>query len=464
MAGKHYSNKVKIILQFSDLFFLNLAFVAASLLTTRTFSFLPFKHTILFLIMVNLIWSVLAGNSDLYKIRRHIQLDKKLYKAGLIITIHYMIFAVIIKASGVFHYTTGQLIIFYLFIYYFIFTGKVILFMALKTLRSRGFNTRNVVIIGGGDVGEEIRSYLLADYSFGFLYLGIFDDNAEGCKSKMEVLGTLEDFKIYAVQNSLDEIFIALPDSASVKVLDIIRFCDSNTIRVKIVPDFMRYIRAKINLDFYGNIPIIRLRDEPLESLRNRIVKRTVDILFSLGMLIFVLSWLVPLMGILIKFHSKGPIFFTQRRTGLNGNEFDILKFRTMRVNAEANTKQARKGDPRITTIGAFLRKTNIDEFPQFYNILIGNMSLIGPRPHMIEHTVHYSEIIDNYMVRHFAKPGLTGWAQVNGFRGDTTDPAQMEGRVKRDVYYIENWSPYLDTNIFFRTIYNVVKGESNAV
>ena len=464
MAGKHYSNKVKIILKFCDLVFLNLAFIVASLYSTHTFSFLPQNQTIVFLIMINLIWYVLASNSDLYDIRRHIHIDKKIYKVAFIISIHYVIISVILKLSGVFHYASREIIVLYLLIYYFMFTGKVSVFLILRSLRSRGYNTRNVVIIGGGDVGEEIRSYLLADYSFGFMYLGIFDDNPEGCKSKLEVLGTLEDFKIYATQNSLDEVFLALPDSASVKVLDIIRFCDSNTIRVKIVPDFMRYIRAKIHLDFYGNIPIIRLRDEPLEGLRNRFVKRSVDILFSCMVIILVLSWLVPVMGILIKFHSKGPIFFTQRRTGLNNNEFDIIKFRTMRVNNEANTKQATKGDPRITSIGAFLRKTNIDEFPQFFNIFLGNMSLIGPRPHMIKHTVYYSEIIDCYMVRHFVKPGLSGWAQVNGFRGDTTNPEQMEGRVKMDVYYLENWSPLLDTRILFQTVYNVIRGEENAV
>jgi putative colanic acid biosysnthesis UDP-glucose lipid carrier transferase len=414
--------------------------------------------------MINLLWSVLANNSTLYQISRHIRIDKNIVKAAFLISIHYLIISLILNYSGVFKYTIHQLVVFYIIVYYLIFAGKICLLMLLKSFRSQGFNTRSTVILGGGRVGDVIRSYLLTEYSFGFKYLGIFDDNPDGCQNQSEVLGSLEDFKAYALENTVDEVFFALPDYAFAKVIDLIRFCEANTIRVKIVPDFMRYLRSKIQLDFYGSIPIIRLRDEPLESLRNRIYKRSFDILFSICVILFILSWLIPLMGILIKLHSKGPIFFTQRRTGLNNKEFNIIKFRTMRVNSEANKKQARKGDPRIFRFGAFLRKSNIDEIPQFINVLLGNMSIIGPRPHMIEHTRYYSEIIDSYMVRQFVKPGLTGWAQVNGFRGDTTRPEQMAGRVKCDVYYIENWSIFLDIRIFFQTIYNMFKGEENAV
>lgn len=464
MAGKYYSNKVKIILQLSDLFFLNLAFIFASYVTIRNFSFLPKDQTFTFLVLINFVWIVLSNISDLYHIDRVIKIDKKIYKTAIIITAQCLIVSFIAKLSGIISYSTYQITIFYILIYYFIFIGKIIILKILKFLRKNGFNSRTIVILGGGKVGDEIRSNLLTDFSFGFKYLGIFDDNPNGCQHLSEVLGTLDDFKKYAPKNKVEEVFIALPDYAYAKVVDLIRFCDHNTIRVKIVPDFSRYIRAKIKLDFYGNVPIILLREEPLELTSNRFIKRGFDIFFSIIIIIFVLSWLIPLMGILIKIYSKGPVFFLQRRTGLNNKEFDIIKFRTMRVNQDANKMQARKGDPRITSIGRFLRKTNLDEFPQFINILLGNMSIIGPRPHMIEHTKFYSKIIDSYMVRHFAKPGLTGWAQVNGYRGDTTNPAQMEGRVKHDVYYIENWSFFLDIQIFFKTIYNMFKGEPNAI
>lgn len=464
MAGNHYSNKVKIILQSGDLLFLNVAFLVSSIVTTHHSSFLPKDQTFSFLIMINLIWYVLAANSDLYNIDRLIRIDKNIYKALFLVTLHYAIVTLVLYLTGVFKYSNHQLFIFYFSVYYSIFAGKILLLVGLKYMRQKGYYIRNVVILGGGRVGDEIKSLLMADFSFGFKYMGTFDEKPNICQFKTAIKGNLKEFKSFALENKVDFAFIALPDTSSEVVSELMQFCDANSIRARIVPDFMSFIRSRIKLDFYGNIPLILLRQEPLESYRNQFLKRSFDICFSLFFVVFVLSWLIPLLGLLIKIDSKGPVFFLQRRTGHNNKEFNIIKFRTMRVNQEANTRQARKGDPRITKLGAFLRKTNIDEFPQFLNVLIGNMSVIGPRPHMLQHTQFYGEIIDSYLVRHFVKPGLTGWAQVNGFRGDTTNPAQMRGRVKHDVYYIENWSVSLDIRIFFKTIYNMYKGESEAV
>jgi putative colanic acid biosysnthesis UDP-glucose lipid carrier transferase len=464
MAGIHYSQKVKIILQLSDLFLLNLAFIVSSYITTSSASFLPKGQTVIFLIIINLFWSILADNSDLYQISRNIHVIKKIYTSAIIITVNFLAVSLILKMSVIFACNPLQIIIFYILFYLLILTGKVFLTNGLKLFRKLGLNTRSIAILGGGSLGTEIRSNVLTDYSFDFKYLGIFDDDPGKCQFKSEVLGSLVDFKNYALQNRVDEVFIALPDYDVSKVTELMRFCDEHTIRVKVVPDFMRFNFSNAQPDYYGNIPIIRLREEPLESFGNRILKRGVDVIISLGVILLVLSWLIPLLGILIKLHSRGPVFFTQRRTGLNNREFDIIKFRSMKLNSQANQLQAKKGDPRIFKLGALIRKYNIDEIPQFINILLGNMSLVGPRPHMIEHTIYYSKIIDSYLVRHFVKPGLTGWAQVNGYRGDTTEPGLMEGRVKHDVYYIENWTPLLDIRIFFKTIYNMFKGEPNAV
>ncbi len=464
MSGIHYSQKVKIILQLSDLFLLNLAFFVASIITTSSASFLPKGQTIIFLIIINLFWLILAENSDLYQLSRKIQINKKIYKEALILTINFLVVFLILKLSVIFAYNPLHIIIYYILCYILLITGKVALFNGLRYFQKLGINSRSIAILGGGSLGNEIRSNVLTDYSLDFKYLGIFEDDPCKCQFKSEVLGSLVDFKNYALNNRVDEVFIALPDYDVSKVSELMRFCDEHTIRVKIVPDFMRFNFSHLQPDYYGDIPIIRLREEPLESIGNRIIKRCVDIAISLTVIILILSWLIPLLGILIKLHSRGPIFFTQRRTGLNNREFDIIKFRSMKLNSMANQLQARKGDPRIFKLGALLRKYNIDELPQFINILMGNMSLVGPRPHMIEHTIYYSKIINSYLVRHFVKPGLTGWAQVNGYRGDTTEPGLMEGRVKHDVYYIENWSPVLDTHIFFKTIYNMFKGEPNAV
>ena len=458
MAGKNYSNRVIFILLIGDLIFLNLAFIATSYITSRSLSFLPIDQTFSFLVIINLFWSVLAVNSDLYKIDRFVQVHKNMSKAILIVILHYIAVSLILYTTDVFNLSTYRLIIFYIFIFFFLYAGKIILLLMVKYLRKKGANLQTVVILGGGKVGDEIKALIMADYSFGYKYLGTFDDKSSVCQFKSPKAGSLSEFKDFALKNRVDIAFIALPDDAQDMAADLMQFCDDNTIRVKIVPDFNRYIRARIKLDYYGNIPIILLHDEPLESYRNQFLKRAFDIIFSSLIIIFVLSWLIPVLGLFIKLTSKGPIFFTQHRTGLNNKEFYIIKFRTMRLNAEADTMTARKEDPRRTKVGRFLRKTNIDEIPQFINVFLGNMSIIGPRPHMLSETVHYSKIIDSYLVRHFIKPGLTGWAQINGFHGNSVNPTIMRARVKYDVYYIENWSVALDIRIFFITIYDMFR------
>ena len=210
-------------------------------------------------------------------------------------------------------------------------------------------------------------------------------------------------------------------------------------------------------------IRLMTIRREPLQAEYNRVLKRVFDIFFSLAILLTIFPILYIVVGILIKLSSPGPILFTQKRTGLYGQDFMCYKFRTMKVNEDTDLLQAVKNDPRKTKIGDFLRRTNLDEFPQFINVLLGNMSVVGPRPHMLKHTNQYSVLIDKYMVRHLVKPGVTGWAQVTGYRGETKTLEQMEGRVKRDVWYIENWTFFLDIKIIVVTVLNMFKGEKNA-
>jgi putative colanic acid biosynthesis UDP-glucose lipid carrier transferase len=208
---------------------------------------------------------------------------------------------------------------------------------------------------------------------------------------------------------------------------------------------------------------LLTIRTEPLQLPHNRFLKRSFDITFSSFILLFIFPALFIIAGSLIKLSSKGPILFKQKRTGLYGKVFKCYKFRTMMINQAADTQQATKNDPRTTKIGGFLRKTNLDEFPQFINVLLGDMSVVGPRPHMLKHTEQYSKLIDKYMIRHLIKPGITGWAQMTGYRGETRTLEQMEGRVKRDVWYLENWSFFLDLKIIVVTLLNMFKGESNA-
>jgi len=252
-----------------------------------------------------------------------------------------------------------------------------------------------------------------------------------------------------------------LVDSAILEELT--DFADDNFIYFRIVTDFSAIGPKRVNVDFIGHIPVLSLRKEPLRGLFNRILKRAFDIAFSMGMILLVFPWLLPLVALLIRMDSRGPIFFRQLRSGKHNRQFWVYKFRTMHPNDEADLLQASKQDNRVTRIGKFLRCTSMDELPQFFNVLLGNMSVVGPRPHMLKHTDEYAQSIDKFLVRHFITPGITGHAQVNGFRGGTKDPELMKKRIEYDTWYLENWSMMLDLKIIMQTVWNIFQKEESA-
>ena len=212
-----------------------------------------------------------------------------------------------------------------------------------------------------------------------------------------------------------------------------------------------------------GNVPFLSLHNDPLMRIENRVIKRTFDIVVSLLFLCTLFPIILLFVTIITKITMPGPVFFRQKRTGIDGKDFYCIKFRSMKINADSDRVQATKNDPRKTRWGNIMRKTNIDEFPQFWNVLMGDMSIVGPRPHMLKHTEEYSKLIDKYMMRHFVKPGITGWSQVTGFRGETKELSQMEGRVQGDIWYIEHWSFWLDIYIMYKTVANVIQGDKEA-
>lgn len=334
---------------------------------------------------------------------------------------------------------------------------------ALKSYRNKGFNRRNVIIIGAGKNGIAVYNEMMKDEGYGYNILGFFEDNPVNIPKSSACLGGVDDTIEYIKNNIVDEVYCALPDTVENKITAILSFCERNMIRFYFVPVIRRTLKKTMRLDSLGDVPVFALREEPLQYPLNRFIKRTFDICFSLLFLVTLFPIIFIFVAIAIKISSPGPIFFCQERTGEKGKNFKCLKFRTMKVNKAANTMQAIKNDPRVTKVGAFMRKTNIDELPQFINVLIGDMSVVGPRPHMIKHTEEYSVLIDKYMLRHLAKPGITGWAQVNGYRGETKELYQMEKRVEYDVWYIENWSFFLDMKIIYLTIVNTIKGDKNA-
>lgn len=357
-----------------------------------------------------------------------------------------------------------KFVIYYYLLLFVIFSlWRVIAREALKQYRKYGRNYKRVIIVGAGKNGMNLYAEMKKELAYGYNIFGFFDDNILLKNTIPNYLGMTHEVEDFVLKNNIDEIYCTLPNSQDEKIMRIFNFAEKNMVRFYLVPEFSRYVKRKMDLESIESIPIMAVRSEPLQSLHKQIIKRTFDIVFSSVFLITLFPILYIIIAFLIKKSSTGPVIFKQTRTGIYGNEFECYKFRSMRVNEDADEKQAEKDDPRVTKIGHFLRKSNLDELPQFINVLKGDMSVVGPRPHMLKHTELYSLLIDKYMVRHLVKPGITGWAQVNGYRGETKTMEQMEGRVKLDVWYIENWSFLLDLKIIFVTVINMFKGEKNA-
>ena len=273
----------------------------------------------------------------------------------------------------------------------------------------------------------------------------------------------ISEAKKYVIANKIDEIYASINSLTNNEIDNLIHFADNNLKTIKFLPDSKNTFLRNLAVEYYGYIPIISLRTIPLDKEVNKRLKRFFDFVFSLIIIVGIMSWLTPLIALLIKLESKGPVFFKQKRNGLNYEEFSCYKFRSMQLNPIADIEQVQKNDPRITKVGKFIRKTSIDELPQFFNVLLGEMSVVGQRHHMVSHTEMYAKSIDKFMVRHFIKPGITGLAQTNGFRGEVETETDIINRVKYDIFYLENWSLLLDIKVVLATVVNAVKGEEKA-
>jgi putative colanic acid biosynthesis UDP-glucose lipid carrier transferase len=333
----------------------------------------------------------------------------------------------------------------------------------MRYLRSRGFNVHYVVLVGNSSNIIELYNEM-RDPCHGYRLLGYFYDTpVADFPSAMYYLGTISDIIPYMRTRRVDQLYCSLPSSREEDIVPLLSYCERHCIRFFSVPNVRNYLKRQMSMELFGRVPLLYIREDPLSQTDNRIIKRAFDIVVSgLFMIPF---WLLiyPIVGLIIKLTSPGPVFFKQQRNGLNGRIFYCYKFRSMRVNAAADQLQATAHDPRKTRFGDFLRHTSIDELPQFINVLQGHMSVVGPRPHMVKHTEEYSAIIDKYMVRHWVKPGITGWAQVNGARGETQRREQMEDRIAKDIWYIENWTLWLDIRIMFLTVWNGIRGDKQA-
>ena len=333
----------------------------------------------------------------------------------------------------------------------------------LNLPKKREAHKTNVLIIGGGKLGMNFYKYVNSNPSYGYKVVGVLDDKpAPGLNG--HYLGKINQLEnIFNSDNNINEVVVALPNKEVRSVKNIISISNNQAVRVRVMPDYSEFVSPGFTVESFGGMVMVNPRPEPLEAVHWRLVKRIFDIVFSLLVLVLLCSWLFPIVALVIKLSSKGPVFFKQLRAGKNKVPFNCYKFRSMFLNDDANLKCATKNDPRVTMIGKIIRKTNIDELPQFFNVLMGNMAVVGPRPHMVSQNGMYSKIVSKYLLRQLVKPGVTGWAQVSGFRGEIRTTDDMQNRIEHDVWYMEHWSFWMDIKIIFLTLRNMIKGEENA-
>ena len=452
----------------SDLILLNLAFFLAAIIAQSLDILL--ERTIMFflLLLSNILWFFYASMSGFYSdffSRPFAYQFTNILKSAVVQALLSVTFIFLVKEDL---FTRNFIVLFTLFIILLISVRTIVFRKTLKTLRKKGKNVRNLLILGYNEAAENFKQMIEKNPDLGYKFYGFL--NGSNQENKDKIIGSIADLNSVLEKKEVDEVVIALQEGSSYRLDELIRVCNINAVKVHIIPDYLRFLGNRFQASSMGNFPIITAREEPLNEANWRFVKRVFDIFFSLFVSVFILSWLVPVVAILIKTSSKGPVFFVQERFGVRNKKFRCYKFRTLTYldKNEEKFKPVVDKDPRVTRIGRILRKTNIDELPQFINVLKGDMSVVGPRPHAVMFDVEYEKIFEEIKLRYNVKPGITGWAQIHGLRGDVQDKEENRKRLRKrmeyDLWYIENWSFKLDIQIILMTVWHMVSGESRGV
>lgn len=337
----------------------------------------------------------------------------------------------------------------------------------LAFARRRGMNIRKLLIVGAGNVGVRFSDFIKENPHFGYKCVGFLDDQHNPAANG-SILGPVEDLAQVIVRREIQDVVVALPNTSTKKIQRVVEVCLAHTIRVRIIPDYFDFLHRHYRVVSFGNFPLLTVRTEPLDEPLWRLLKRCFDVFFSIIVIGFVLSWLLPVLYVIQKLLSPGPFLFAQERIGYRNRTFNCIKIRTMHVknpNEGETFAPTLKGDKRVTSYGRFLRRSNLDELPQFFNVLKGDMSVVGPRPHAVLFNQKYAQFVNRVNMRHSVKPGITGWAQINGLRGDVADETENRkrviARINYDLWYIENWSFGRDIQIIYSTILQIVKGKN---
>ena len=419
------------------------------------FSVLQWGYFVFFHILA---WGILSLKLEFYEVYRVTKVVK--------------IFSLIIQQSVIF-----TLIVFFYFhifvdknynaVEIFTYLGEVFILIALykigiyfllkKYRRFTGSNFRKIVIVGNSSSTDQLKDFVRTTPDYGYQLKAHFD-----AETKDEA-SLLKDIMEYTIHHKVDEIYCSVSSLSNYTINELVDFADNSLKTLKFIPDNKDIYAKQLKIEYYSFLPILSLRRIPVDDPLNRFLKRTFDIIMSSVVIIGLMSWLTPILGLLIRLESKGPVFFKQKRNGLGYKEFYCYKFRSMRPNSAKANEWVKPNDARVTKIGKFIRKTSIDELPQFFNVFMGNMSVVGPRPHPVSHTEMFVGKIDKFMVRHLVKPGITGLAQISGFRGEVETDYDIINRVKYDIFYIENWSLLLDIKIIIQTVFKAFEGDKKA-
>jgi putative colanic acid biosynthesis UDP-glucose lipid carrier transferase len=451
---------LKLFVQICDVLILNIIYLA---LYAVLKDHAVMIHSLAYWLIGNISYLVSLNIVTVVLHNRITQPEVVISRVGRLLIVHALLF---LGGLSLFRISSPSILwlgIFYICAFCIISLERLILRNSIKRFRKRGRDSRTAVLIGEGPNLVEIAEKM-SDVWYGYRLLGVFSDKElTGFPPEVRKIDEVSQAVQWFSSHKVDEVYCGLSSDRADDILMIINYCENNLTHFYCVPSLRNYLKRELSPVKFGNITVFAIREEPLNLRSNRFLKRSFDLVVSSLFLctMYPLMWFI--VGIAVKCSSPGSVYFRQERTGIDGKPFRCIKFRSMRENGESDSLQACENDPRKTKLGDFLRRTNIDEFPQFINVWKGEMSIVGPRPHMLKHTEEYSQLINRYMVRHLVKPGITGWAQVHGHRGETKHLADMQERVKHDIWYLENWTFWLDIRITVKTITNMFRGEKNA-
>ena len=446
---KRYSGLITPLSYFIDLVIIN--FISHQIFTFFLYQEFEFKHAL----TLSASWILISVFNRFYYIYRY---TNALRVLNLLLNQIILFTLSVFAFSGLFpglNLDPSLIFKMLFFLSALLVVVKLFTYYSIKKFRSYfGGNYRKTIIIGSDIDSQNLELFFNSTKEAGYLHKKTFLSLTQK---------SLDQCLEFVKKNEIDEIYCSLEEIKDTELKSLIKFADNNLKTIKFIPNTTKLSSKKLIYENYGALPVLSLRKVPLKDSVNQFFKRVGDLAISIFVIVFVLSWLIPIVALFIKKESNGPVFFKQIRNGINYEEFYCYKFRSMIVNENAHKLQATREDSRVTNFGKFLRKSSLDEMPQFINVLLGDMSVVGPRPHMIKENNKYYNTVNKYMLRHVIKPGITGLAQVSGYRGEIQKETDIINRIKFDIFYLENWSLLLDVKIIFRTIINAIKGEDKA-